>query len=111
MVPFGPTANDVLLDDVSVWAALEIAAAVSVPVKVGDADKTMLPVPVTELASVTPPYVRVPVRVAPDNVGDVANTTPPPEPVGSEITPRNCVDVVDANCDKGFVVTPHVGHE
>ena len=38
-------------------------AAVIVPVKVGLADKTMLPVPVTALERVTPPYVSAPVCV------------------------------------------------
>src|SRR5947209_17432157 len=57
------------------------AAAVRVPVSVGDAESTMLPVPTTELASVTPPYERAvaierrvlsqsPNVAAPDAVGN-----------------------------------------
>jgi len=50
VVPLGPTARELALVLVIVWLALD-----SVPVNVGLADSTMLPVPVTALLRVMPP--------------------------------------------------------
>src|SRR5262249_45136218 len=41
------------------------------------------------------------------NAGDVAKTRTP-VPVSLEITDASCADVVDANCESGDPVTPHV---
>jgi hypothetical protein len=41
------------------------------------------------------------------SVGVFANTATP-VPVSSLMMPRNCAEVVEANCDNGLPVTPHV---
>ena len=64
MVPLTETAVELAYGSTFAPVAVEViapevlsAAAAIVPVKVGEAESTMLPVPVTALERVTPPYV------------------------------------------------------
>ena len=58
------------------------------------------------VALVSTPDAGVP-RAGVTNVGLVANTAAP-VPVGLLMTPSSCAEVVEANCDSGLPVTPHV---
>ena len=70
--------EDAETESAEVVAATKVALLkIEVPVKVGEMESTMLPVPVTALDSVTPPYVSAPLSVAvPSDAPPSALNTP-----------------------------------